>query len=178
MGRKIIPKFMNNFSYTGHFINLIIFSSQIPFTLLVQDLRCAIKGLVGLFLTAFLVLLFTPLGFPYSGDLSSPAPQRYIISVRKTVLPFNLYREYEIHVLFGRLLQHIDRTWYDVNGNTRLNDSGLWIVNMDVNSPRMVSSLIPEIAKAELVKQECEQELYCGLPYLLPVMTIMWYVSI
>lgn len=80
-------------------------------------------------------------------------------------------------ILFGRLSQHVERTWYDVNGNTRLNDSGLWIVNMDVNSPRMVTSLIPEMAKAELVKQECEHELYCGLPYFLPVMTIMWYVS-
>lgn len=46
-----------------------------------QNLNNLIKGLMLVFISAVLVLLFTPLGFPYSGDLSAPAPQRYMISV-------------------------------------------------------------------------------------------------
>lgn len=45
---------------------------------------------------------------------------------------------------------------------------------MDVNSPRMVTSLIPEMSRAKHIKN-CDAELYCGLPYIVPVMTIMWY---
>lgn len=62
-----------------------------------------------------------------------------------------------------------------MRGNIRKNDSGLWVVNMDVNSPRMVTSLIPDMSRAQLIKKDCENELYCGLPYIVPVMTIMWY---
>lgn len=58
----------------------------------------------------------------------------------------------------------------------RRNDSGLWVVNMDVNSPRMVTSLIPEMSRAKKI-ENCDDELYCGLPYIVPVMTIMWCVS-
>lgn len=61
-----------------------------------------------------------------------------------------------------------------MRGEVRKNDSGLWIVNMDVNSPRMVTGLIPEMSRATPIKDDCEKELYCGLPYIVPVMTIMW----
>lgn len=61
-----------------------------------------------------------------------------------------------------------------MQGKIRKNDSGMWVCNMDVNSPRMVSSLIPDMSKAKLIEKDCEEELYCGLPYIVPVMTIMW----
>lgn len=126
----------------------LLFSFYIPMTLLVQNLNNLVKALMAVFLTAVLVLLFTPLGFPYSADMSAPAPQRYVIS-------------------------HVDRIFYDIHGNVRRNDSGLWVVNMDVNSPRMVTSLIPEMSRAKKI-ENCDDELYCGLPYIVPVMTIMW----
>lgn len=37
--------------------------------------------LVGIFLITIGVLILTPLGFPYSGDLSSLAPERFMIAV-------------------------------------------------------------------------------------------------
>ncbi|XP_065226091.1 endoplasmic reticulum metallopeptidase 1-like isoform X2 [Planococcus citri] len=128
---------------------VLMFSFYVPITLLVNNLKTVVKALAGIFLAAVLVLLFTPLGFPYSGDLLAPAPQRYMIS-------------------------HVERTFYDIEGKVRKNDSGLWICNMDVNSPRMVSGLIPDMSKAKLIEKDCEEELYCGLPYIVPVMTIMW----
>lgn len=60
-----------------------------------------------------------------------------------------------------------------MDGSVRRNDSGLWVVNMDVNSPRMVTGLIPDMARAVPI-DNCDSELYCGLPYIVPVMTIMW----
>lgn len=36
---------------------------------------------MGIFLITIGVLILTPLGFPYSGDLSSLAPERFMIAV-------------------------------------------------------------------------------------------------
>jgi hypothetical protein len=47
---------------------------------------------------------------------------------------------------------------------------------MDENSPHSVKSLVPEVANAELVKDDCIQHLYCGMPYLMPAMSLIWYV--
>jgi hypothetical protein len=40
-----------------------------------------IYSLFGVFLIATGVLILTPLGFPYSGDPISPAPERFMIVV-------------------------------------------------------------------------------------------------
>lgn len=45
---------------------------------------------------------------------------------------------------------------------------------MDINSPHTVDRYVPEITKAELVRQDCQDYLYCGLPYLVPVLTMIW----
>jgi hypothetical protein len=47
---------------------------------------------------------------------------------------------------------------------------------MDLNSPHTVKSLVPEVANAELVKDDCVQHLYCGMPYLVPALSFIWYV--
>jgi hypothetical protein len=47
---------------------------------------------------------------------------------------------------------------------------------MDQNSPHIVKSLVPEVANAELVKDDCIQHLYCGMPYLMPALSFIWYV--
>lgn len=45
---------------------------------------------------------------------------------------------------------------------------------MDPNSPHSVDRHVPEMIKAELVDEDCKHYLYCGLPYFVPVTTMLW----
>lgn len=71
-------------------------------------------------------------------------------------------------------LQHTQRQFYDVNGNVRYSGTGYWLVNLDMNSPHSVESIVPEVAAATPTVRDCEKELYCGFPYLMPVTTFLW----
>lgn len=44
---------------------------------------------------------------------------------------------------------------------------------MDINSPHTVDRHVPEMMTAELVEKDCIDFLYCGLPYLVPVLTMI-----
>ncbi|CAH0380645.1 unnamed protein product [Bemisia tabaci] len=127
----------------------LFFTFYAPLILLVKSGKKVISFLSIVFFVSVLLLLFTPLGFPYSSDPQAPSPQRYIIV-------------------------HTDRILHDENGAVRSHKSGFWIVDLDVNSPRMVRGLVPEIANAELISDDCKNELYCGLPYIIPVATFIW----
>lgn len=57
--------------------------------------------------------------------------------------------------------------------------SGLWFVNLDVNSPYSIVRHIPELMNArEISQDECSKKLYCGLPYFIPVTTFIWLVDL
>jgi hypothetical protein len=73
------------------------------------------------------------------------------------------------------LLQHADRTFHDVAGNVKHHDTGYWIVDMDQNSPNTVKSLVPEMANIQPVEEDCVQQMYCGMPYLMPALSFIWY---
>lgn len=45
---------------------------------------------------------------------------------------------------------------------------------MDINSPHIVARSVPQLRNAVLVDQDCKDYLYCGTPYLVPVLTMMW----
>ena len=60
----------------------------------------------------------TRLGFPYSGSVSSPAPQR-------------------------SLVLHTARTFHDRWGNVTLDDSGYFVMNLDRNSPMALMEWVP-----------------------------------
>lgn len=137
------------FSLIMSTIFVLLFSIYVPIVPLVQNVKRLIKGLLTISLVSLLVLVFTPFGFPYSGDVAAPSPQRFIIG-------------------------HVERTFHDIHGRVRANSSGLWIVNLDVNSPRSVYSIVPEMTQAVPITDDCVNELYCGLPYMIPVLTIMW----
>jgi hypothetical protein len=74
------------------------------------------------------------------------------------------------------LLQHADRTFHDDAGNVKYHGTGYWVVNMDQNSPGTVKQLVPEMANMQLVDQDCLQQVYCGMPYLMPALSFIWYV--
>lgn len=45
---------------------------------------------------------------------------------------------------------------------------------MDLNSPHSVERYVNEVNRAELVTKDCDDHLYCGLPYLVPVLSLIW----
>jgi hypothetical protein len=131
----------------------LVFSFYNPLVLLLQKAYTVFSSLAVVLLVSFLVLVFTPLGFPYSGDPDNLAPQRFMIA-------------------------HVERSFHNYNGSLRDHQNGLWIVNLDVNSPHSVIRHAPELMNARQITQdECNKELYCGLPYFIPVITFIWFVD-
>ncbi|KAG8237643.1 hypothetical protein J437_LFUL013621, partial [Ladona fulva] len=127
----------------------LIFMYLAPLVLLVRRPSMVLVILGTSFLAAFAFVCFTPLGFPYSGDPRAPAPQRIMII-------------------------HTDRTFHDLEGNVRKHESGYWLVDMDHNSPRALQKTHPNLLEnARPVEDECSSELYCGMPYLMPVLTFI-----
>ncbi|XP_015591672.1 endoplasmic reticulum metallopeptidase 1-like, partial [Cephus cinctus] len=130
----------------------LLLSFTLPVVLLIKNVERVISVWIGIFLIAMGVLILTPLSFPYSGDPQSPAPARFMIA-------------------------HTQRTYYYVNGSVRHSGNGYWIVDLDMNSPRSVANTVPEVSIAAHTIKDCEEELYCGLPYLMPVTTFLWKTS-
>lgn len=64
---------------------VLLFSFAIPIILLVKETYRILNLLLGLFLLSIAVLIFTPMGFPYSGDPNSLAPQRFMLAVSKSL---------------------------------------------------------------------------------------------
>lgn len=126
----------------------MLFSFVVPLILLVRKLDGILKSLIGVYLISLAILLLTPLGFPYSASPGVLAPQRFMIA-------------------------HTQRTFHDQSGATSTSN-GYWIVDMDINSPHTVDEHVPLMKTAQLVDKDCKDHLYCGLPYLVPVLTMIW----
>ena len=85
-------------------------------------------------LLAMAVLLFTNLGFPYSGQAHSLTPQRYLMAVGflKDIVT-------ETKVLkYCFAFQNVDKKAFDYSGKLIKEKSGIWIMDMDVNSVHSV----------------------------------------
>ncbi|XP_012263393.2 endoplasmic reticulum metallopeptidase 1-like [Athalia rosae] len=134
------------------FLFSLLFSFTVPLVLVVENAGRVISIMIGIFLIAVSILILTPLGFPYSGDPLAPAPARFMIA-------------------------HTQRQYYNENGTLRHYSTGYWMVDSDVNSPRNVETIIPEVGTAIGTIEDCKAELYCGLPYLMPVTTFLWKTS-
>lgn len=75
---------------------------------------------------------------------------------------------------FDIIFQHTHRTFHDASGKITNQSSGFWFADMDPNSPHSVDRYVHEMKNAQLVTEDCEKYLYCGLPYLVPVLTMIW----
>ncbi|CAH0550191.1 unnamed protein product [Brassicogethes aeneus] len=129
------------------FAQLISFA--VPIILLVRRVERIFSLLSGIFLISLALLILTPLGFPYSGEPGSLAPQRFMMA-------------------------HTKRTFHDVTGAVSGQSSGFWFADMDINSPHTVDRYAPDMVNAVLVEDDCDRYLYCGMPYLVPVLTMIW----
>ncbi|XP_050315595.1 endoplasmic reticulum metallopeptidase 1-like isoform X2 [Anthonomus grandis grandis] len=130
----------------------LLFCFAVPLILLVRTVDRIFNFLVATFLISFGVLLLTPLGFPYSVSNGILAPQRFMIA-------------------------HTQRIFHDQSGAIVNTSNGYWIVDMDINSPHTVDNYVPQMKTAHLIekdKNECADYLYCGLPYLVPVLNMIW----
>ncbi|XP_069127736.1 endoplasmic reticulum metallopeptidase 1-like [Argopecten irradians] len=106
-----------------------------------------VRGILGVvFVLGFLAVVFTSLGFPFSGNKENPTPQR-----------------------FSHL--HINRENYNLKGDLVHSDSGLWYLPQDYLGDQLYQQHIPSIkeASAELRGQGP----YYGLPYFIPILHLL-----
>ncbi|KAL1130293.1 hypothetical protein AAG570_013231 [Ranatra chinensis] len=76
-------------------------------------------------------------------------------------------------LLLLNFVQHVERTFHGPNYKVLDHQGGYWVVDLDVNSPQSVMSIVPDMALAQQV-DDCNTRLYCGLPYIIPVLTLIW----
>ncbi|KAF6124168.1 endoplasmic reticulum metallopeptidase 1 [Phyllostomus discolor] len=91
--------------------------------------------------------------FPYSSNPASPKPKRVF-------------------------LQHVTRTFHDLDGKVVKRDSGIWINGFDYTGMSHITPHIPEIN--DTVRAHCEENApLCGFPWYLPVHFLIrknWYL--
>lgn len=102
------------------------------------------KILAAVFVGCF-IIVFTPFGFPYSGDYKSPTPQRFWI-------------------------MHSQRVFHGEDGGIIKKDSGYFFLNMDRNSPRSVAKYVDDLKRTADLESDCKNFLLCGLPLAHPKM--------
>ncbi|XP_065735562.1 endoplasmic reticulum metallopeptidase 1 isoform X2 [Phocoena phocoena] len=91
--------------------------------------------------------------FPYSSNPASPKPKRVF-------------------------LQHMTRTFHDLDGHVVKRDSGIWINGFDYTGMSHITPHIPEIN--DTIRAHCEENApLCGFPWYLPVHFLIrknWYL--
>ncbi|XP_036289899.1 endoplasmic reticulum metallopeptidase 1 isoform X2 [Pipistrellus kuhlii] len=91
--------------------------------------------------------------FPYSSDPASPKPKRVF-------------------------LQHMTRTFHDLDGKVVKRDSGIWINGFDYTGMSHITPHVPEIN--DTIRAPCEEKApLCGFPWYLPVHFLIrknWYL--
>ncbi|XP_042542867.1 endoplasmic reticulum metallopeptidase 1 isoform X2 [Dipodomys spectabilis] len=91
--------------------------------------------------------------FPYSSNPANPKPKRVF-------------------------LQHMTRTFHNLEGNIVKRDSGIWINGFDYTGMSHITPYIPEIN--DTVRAHCEENApLCGFPWYLPVHFLIrknWYL--
>lgn len=129
--------------------DLIIGSLTVLFTILTTSQYVVLSNILRqgkyyfiflwLLFLATLVIVFTPLGFPYSGDWTNPTPQRFWMT-------------------------HSQRLFYNETGHLHKTESGIFMLNMDRNSPNSIKPYVKDLSKARPLRDDCNNYILCGLP--------------
>jgi hypothetical protein len=64
-------------------------------------------------------------------------------------------------------LQHVKSILHNADGSVRNVKSGYYMEPMDLNSNKVIAEYISEYDQRVDMADECEKELYCGIPYYL-----------
>ncbi|XP_031332120.1 endoplasmic reticulum metallopeptidase 1-like [Photinus pyralis] len=115
-------------------LTILISSSYIPFLALLRKPHLVLVSLLLVFLV-FFIIVFTPLGFPYSDSKASPAPQRFWI--------YHYQKE------------------LDYKNGTR-NKSGFLIFSLDRNAINSIKNYVPELSNMTEI-EDCDA-FFCGIP--------------
>ncbi|XP_031245925.1 endoplasmic reticulum metallopeptidase 1 isoform X3 [Mastomys coucha] len=131
---------------------MILSSYFITFIYLVNSTKKTILSLMLVCVVTFL-LVCSGAFFPYSSNPESPKPKRVF-------------------------LQHVSRTFHDLEGSVVKRDSGIWINGFDYTGMTHVTPHIPEIN--DTIRAPCEENApLCGFPWYLPVHFLIrknWYL--
>ncbi|KAL6071353.1 hypothetical protein STEG23_006201 [Scotinomys teguina] len=131
---------------------MILCSYFIKFIYLVKSTK---KTMLTLTLVCAVTFLLVCSGtfFPYSSNPASPKPKRIF-------------------------LQHMTRTFHNLEGNVVKRDSGIWINGFDYTGMSHITPHIPEIN--DTIRAHCEENApLCGFPWFLPVHFLIrknWYL--
>uniref|UniRef100_A0A7N5P5M8 Endoplasmic reticulum metallopeptidase 1 n=1 Tax=Ailuropoda melanoleuca TaxID=9646 RepID=A0A7N5P5M8_AILME len=100
-----------------------------------------------------LLLVCSGAFFPYSSHPAGPKPKRVF-------------------------LQHVTRTFHDLDGSVIKRDSGIWINGFDYTGMSHITPHVPEIN--DTIRAHCEEDApLCGFPWYLPVHFLIrknWYL--
>ncbi|XP_045923098.1 endoplasmic reticulum metallopeptidase 1-like [Micropterus dolomieu] len=131
---------------------IFLSSFFLHFIYLARSTKWILAGLGSVFIVTFM-LVSSGLLFPYSGSPDSPRPKRVF-------------------------LQHTTRTFYNLQGQVEIRDSGLWINSFDYTGIQHITPHIPEINDS--ARTHCHQDRpFCGYPWFLPVKFLSkknWYL--
>ncbi|GAB6026090.1 hypothetical protein CHUAL_012293 [Chamberlinius hualienensis] len=119
--------------------------SVVSFVHATRSLKMIFLALGSVWLMTFCAAVFTPMGHPYSVDIKTPAPQRFLIN-------------------------HVARTFHQRNGDIKHEDSGIWVIPADFNGANDMFRYIPELKHGHLVDEDCEKYLMCGMPFYYPAL--------
>ncbi|XP_052895947.1 endoplasmic reticulum metallopeptidase 1-like [Anopheles moucheti] len=117
-------------------LTLLLVGLLTPFIVLFRR-KLYVFGTLLLFFLVTAIVAATPEGFPFRENTS---PQRYYIF-------------------------HQQRNFYWSNGTLRDSGAIYYIQPQDRHTPDLLQSEVPEWSKATVLGDECERELYCGIPF-------------
>lgn len=131
-------------------LTLLVVSPWTILTNLLRKAKCYFL-VMGLVFITFLIIVFTPLGFPYSGNYDNPTPQR-------------------------QWILHTSRKIFNESGDLVKTNAGFFFLNMDRNSPYALRSHVKDLSNAVPLNEDCLHYAGCGLPLSHPyMMEIMEY---
>ncbi|KAF5270862.1 hypothetical protein FQA39_LY08307 [Lamprigera yunnana] len=119
-------------------VTIVLLSYYVPLMTLVRKGSIVVKILLAICAT-FFILAITSLSFPYSGDVNSPAPQRYWI-------------------------YHTSRSFHNDSSHLYKKNSGFFILSWDRNSPYAIMKHVTNLDKINSITDDCKEALFCGLP--------------
>ncbi|XP_053674195.1 endoplasmic reticulum metallopeptidase 1-like [Anopheles nili] len=120
----------------GVLIGLLGVGFLTPLVVLARKAQLFIALIVVFFVISIIVMV-TPAGFPFRAHTT---PQRYYV-------------------------YHTGREFYHLNGTIRRTEFGYYIHPQDQYTPDLIKDEVPEMARAVQLRDECERELYCGIPF-------------
>lgn len=116
-------------------VGLLMTGFIVPLISLCRNPLIVLSTILGIAII-FLVMLATPLGFPYKAGI---APQRFMV-------------------------QHTERVFYETDGTVRKSDSGYFLHPQDRHYSDYLDEFLPTENLISNV-EECKYEFYCGMPF-------------